>query len=103
MQRRKFLKSGTTLIGLFPFIQVNHFNTLNTTFLMDADVIKINIGKFSCTIFRDLMFNYLAKDFFINANPEELKQSLKKYNVALENIPSPFIAILLQQNDRKIL
>ena len=70
---------------------------------MDDEVVKIKVGKFDCILFRDLMFKYLAKDFFINANPEELTQSLDKYNIPPDNIPSPFIAILLQQNDRKVL
>lgn len=70
---------------------------------MDADVITMNIGKLRCTIFRDLMFKYMAKDFFMNAAPEEITQALKKYNQAPENIPSPFIAVLLQHNDKVIL
>ena len=70
---------------------------------MDDDVVKIKIGKFKCTVFRDLMFKYLAKDFFINANQEELNASLNKYHVNPDNIPSPFIAVLLQQDDKKIL
>jgi glyoxylase-like metal-dependent hydrolase (beta-lactamase superfamily II) len=67
------------------------------------DVAKIKVGKFNCTIFRDLMFKYKAKDFFINAGQEQLIQSLNKYQIAPDNIPSPFIAILLQRDDKKIL
>jgi glyoxylase-like metal-dependent hydrolase (beta-lactamase superfamily II) len=103
MQRRQFLQDSSILACLFPFLQNNHFIPLKTTFQMDTEVVKLKIGAFDCTIFRDLQFKYLAKDFFINADPEELSQSLKKYNVTPDNIPSPFIAILLQRNDRKIL
>jgi glyoxylase-like metal-dependent hydrolase (beta-lactamase superfamily II) len=67
------------------------------------DVVKMKVGKYQCTIFRDLSFKYLAKDFFINASQQELSQSLNKYRIDPDNIPSPFIAILLQQNDKKIL
>ncbi len=49
------------------------------------------------------MFKYQAKDFFINADKKELDESLLKYNVPPDNIPSPFIAMLLQDGDRKIL
>lgn len=70
---------------------------------MDAEVVKRKVGEFDCTIFRDLQFKYMAKDFFINADAGELNQALNKYNVAPENIPSPFIAILLQHKERKIL
>jgi glyoxylase-like metal-dependent hydrolase (beta-lactamase superfamily II) len=67
------------------------------------DIIQIEIGKFKCTIFHDLTFKYLAKDFFTNANPEELGQSLKKYNISPDNIPSPFIATLVETDDKKVL
>ena len=70
---------------------------------MDDDVVKINIGKINCTIFRDFMFKYMAKDFFINVSDEELNQSLNKYHIIAGNIPSPFIALLLQHDNKKIL
>jgi glyoxylase-like metal-dependent hydrolase (beta-lactamase superfamily II) len=69
----------------------------------DTEIVKRKIGEFDCTIFRDLQFRYKAKDFFINADLVELDQSLKRYNVIAENIPSPFIAVVLQHKDRKIL
>lgn len=103
MQRRVFLKSSSTLAGLFPFLQSGHLMTLNTRLQMDTEVIKLKIGKFDCTLFRDMQFKYMAKDFFINAGAEELTQALKKYNVAPENIPSPFLAVLLQHEEQKIL
>lgn len=49
------------------------------------------------------MFKYLAKDFFINADKKELDEALLKHKVSPDNIPSPFIAMLLQDGDRKIL
>jgi len=67
------------------------------------EIVKTNIGKFHCTIFRDLMFKYLAKDFFTNADPEELTQALDRYNAKPDNIPSPFISVLLQKENKKIL
>ena len=70
---------------------------------MNTEVVKINVGKIRCTIFRDLMFTYQAKDFFINANQQELNQSLSNYLINPNNIPSPFVAMLLQQNDKNIL
>lgn len=70
---------------------------------MDNEIVTIKIGAITCTIFRDLMFKYLASDFFINANQAELEQSINKYKIKPDNIPSPFIALLLQQGDRKIL
>jgi glyoxylase-like metal-dependent hydrolase (beta-lactamase superfamily II) len=70
---------------------------------MDNEIVKTKIGKFSCTIFRDLLFKYLAKDFFINASEEEVKQLLTKYGAKPDNIPSPFVALLLEQDNKKIL
>ena len=103
MQRRKFLQSSTTLIGALPLLHFNQFNIFNKTFFMDDEIVTIKIGKITCTIFRDLMFKYLTKDFFINAKQAELDQSINKYHIAADNIPSPFIAVLLQQDDKKIL
>jgi glyoxylase-like metal-dependent hydrolase (beta-lactamase superfamily II) len=103
MQRRKFLKSGTRLMGLSPFLDLTSPTLFRSMFGSNEEVVKIKIGKINGTFFRDTMFKYLAKDYFINANPEELSQSLIKYNITPDNIPSPFIALLLQTHDRKIL
>ncbi len=88
---------------MLPLIDISQFNIFNSTFLTDDEVVKIKIGKCDCTIFRDQMFKYLAKDFFINASEAELNQSLNKYRVTADNIPSPFIAVLFQYDDKKIL
>jgi glyoxylase-like metal-dependent hydrolase (beta-lactamase superfamily II) len=103
MQRRTFLKNSTTLLGSLPLLQSYPFSSLDKFLAMNEEVVKINIGEINCTIFRDLMFKYQAKDFFINANKEELDQALNKYHIAPDNIPSPFIAVLLQYDDKKIL
>ncbi|MEO7487681.1 MAG: MBL fold metallo-hydrolase [Ferruginibacter sp.] len=103
MQRRNFLKSSTTLLGTFPFLDFSPHNFFNENLFIDQEVVKLKIGKFDCTIFRDLMFKYLAKDFFINASQEELNLSLNKYHINPDNIPSPFISLLLQQDNKKIL
>ena len=102
MERRKFLKKGSALIGAFPFMHLSGFKIFNGYF-MSEDVVNIKIGKLECTIFRDMMFKYLAKDFFINASEEDLNQALNKYHITPDNIPSPFIALLVQQDDKKIL
>jgi len=102
MQRRKFLKSSGVIMGALPLINFNQLNIFNKTFVMNDEVVKMKIGKINCTVFRDLMFKYLAKDFFINASQEELNQSLNNYHIAADNIPSPFIAILLEYDDKKI-
>jgi glyoxylase-like metal-dependent hydrolase (beta-lactamase superfamily II) len=89
-------------MGLFPFLQRSPFNTLNM-WHMNTEVVKFKIGEFDCTIFQDFLFKYMAKDFFINADTGKLRQTLKKYNITPENIPSPFIAILFQHEGQKIL
>ena len=103
MERRKFLKTTTTLISASPLLQLDQLNLMKKNFSFNDEVVRMNVGKFNCTIFRDMMFKYLAKDFFINANPDELAQSLQKYHLAPDNIPSPFVSILLQNTDRRIL
>ena len=103
MQRRKFLQSSTALISAFPLFHFNQFDIFNNLFLTDDEIVTIKVGTTTCTIFRDLKFKYLAKDFFINANQAELEQSINKYKIKPDNIPSTFIAVLLQQGDKKIL
>jgi glyoxylase-like metal-dependent hydrolase (beta-lactamase superfamily II) len=49
------------------------------------------------------MFKYLAKDFFINADPAELNKALEKYQIKPDNIASPFTPILIQHDNKKIL
>lgn len=71
---------------------------------MNTEIYKCNIGEFQCTIFKDLIFTYKAKDYFINAPPEqELKQALDSYKIDSEKIASPYIAMLLQKGNQKIL
>ena len=103
MQRRKFIQNSATLMSTLPLLHSGQFNIFKNNFFMDTEVVKINVGKIRCTIFRDLMFTYQAKDFFINANQQELNQSLSNYLINPNNIPSPFVAMLLQQNDKNIL
>ena len=49
------------------------------------------------------MFKYAAKDYFINAPEIELNAELSARKIDPVNIPSPFIALLLQKGNRNIL
>lgn len=69
----------------------------------ETEVVELKIGKIKVTIFRDTLYTYKADRFFINATPEEIKPALEKYRVTPDNIPSPFIAVLLQSGNNKIL
>ncbi|KAA3437658.1 MBL fold metallo-hydrolase [Rufibacter hautae] len=103
MRRRKFLKGSAAMIGGFPFLHLDGLKLLGGGFPMEEEVFTFEVGQIRCTVFRDLMFKYQAKDYFINASPEELEPSLRRYHVTPDNIPSPFIAVLLQLGDKKIL
>lgn len=98
MKRRKFIlntaliSSGMTL-GSIP--KINLF--------MNPNIYKFEIGQFRCTILKDLMFAYKASDYFINVNDNLLKEYIKEYNFNPENIESPFIALLIETNTKKIL
>jgi glyoxylase-like metal-dependent hydrolase (beta-lactamase superfamily II) len=101
MERRKFLGSCATLVGTLPFINLNKIDFLHA--IPSSEIARTKIGKFNCTIFRDYMYKYLAKDFFINANAEELTQILNQNQINPDNISSPFTPILIQQDNKKIL
>ena len=70
---------------------------------MNTEIYRCKIGDFDCTIFKDFMGKYLAHDFFINAEKKELDEALSKHKVSPDNIPSPYIAMLLQDGAKKIL
>lgn len=99
MKRREFLKKNTGLLASVPLLNLQ---PLNFEF-METEIFKCKIGEFECTIFKDLMFKYQAKDYFINADQNELKNILNTYNVDPLNIPSPYISMLLQNGNQKIL
>jgi glyoxylase-like metal-dependent hydrolase (beta-lactamase superfamily II) len=103
MKRREFIKSGTTLAGLLPLLNFGHLYPFESTGARQEDVVRTTVGTIHCTFLRDTQFKYLAKDYFINANPDEIDSSLARYGATPGNIPSPFIAVLLQHNNRKIL
>jgi len=68
-----------------------------------GDARQLKVGKFNCTIFRDTMYKYQAKDFFTNASDSELMPLLSQYQITANTIPSPFIALLVEHDDKKIL
>ena len=100
MKRRLFLKNNATILASIPLITLSPNLIIGN---LNPEVYKCKIGEFDCSIFKDLMFNYHAKDFFINADKVELEDALNKYKISPENIPSPFISMLLQRGDKKIL
>jgi glyoxylase-like metal-dependent hydrolase (beta-lactamase superfamily II) len=103
MQRRQFLKNSSFLLGAYPFMPIIKSGILLKRPFADAEVFKLQIGTLSCTFFRDTLHIYLAKSFFSNAAPAELDPALTRYHITPDNIPSPFIAVLLQQGDKKVL
>jgi len=92
-----------TFAASIPFLPLTTFPAWKILNAPKLNKVEFNIGKIKCTVFRDYDFQYQAKDFFVNANERELDSALKSYHVSADNIPSPFIAILLQINQRKIL
>ena len=98
MKRREFITNTALLSSGITFGSI-----LKQNFSMNPDIYKFEIGKFKCTILRDLMFSYKASDYFINADNSTLKNYIKEYNFDPENIKSPFIALLIETQSKKIL
>src|SRR6187200_1309413 len=103
MDRRQFLTKSTTFVASIPFLPFPSFSEGKILSPPKTNKFEFKIGKIACTIFRDYDFQYQAKDFFVNANERELSDELKKYHVSGDNIASPFIALLLEIDQRKIL
>ncbi len=64
---------------------------------------SFKIGAFKCTVFHDLDFVYQAMSCFTNVESGILAKSLHQYGQTLEKIPSPYISLLLERDDQKIL
>lgn len=103
MQRRTFIKTGTTILSVLPFINSALHPLQNILLTEELNVFKFKTGKINCTLFRDFLFKYMAKDFFINGTDPELNNLLVKYKATPDNIPSPFIALLLEYDNKKVL
>ena len=103
MQRRHFLKTGATVMGALPFVNIPSLVLPDLFGSTEEEIFKIKLGRCQCTIFRDNIHSYTAEDYFLDVPPEELSAALKKYAANPENMPSPFVAMLLQYDDRKVL
>lgn len=103
MQRREFIQSNRNLFLTLPFAPDILKFLASTIEMKDYDTHEFKLGKYTCKIFKDLMFKYLGKDYFINASAEQVSQELDRYQHKADNIPSPFIAMLLENGKEKIL
>ena len=100
MKRIDFIQKSCLGLVTLPFLDMP---TKNPREMIEPERTSFGIGKFAFTIYKDFLFKYQAGDYFINASPAELEQNLKKYNFTSGVIPSPYIAMLLQDGQRKIL
>lgn len=102
MKRRKFITLNGGLVMSLPMlpklIPISYAENI-----MNLDTHTFHIGQYRCTVFRDLMFNYQGKDYFINASEDEINKELKKYHQQTDRISSPFVALLLEKGNEKIL
>ncbi len=100
MERRTFLNLTSSAIGstAFPSFISNYYATI-----MNQRPHSFNFGDFKCTVFHDLDFVYQAEHYFINAAEDVREKSLKKYNQIPDKIPSPFISLLLEREDQRVL
>ncbi|MBK8503991.1 MAG: MBL fold metallo-hydrolase [Saprospiraceae bacterium] len=64
---------------------------------------QFTLGAFKCTIIRDMMFTYQGEHYFSNVDPSEVSSALEQYNQTPEKIPSPFVSMLIELGDQKIL
>jgi glyoxylase-like metal-dependent hydrolase (beta-lactamase superfamily II) len=99
MHRRHFLQQSAIVLGTAPFAVMQPKRS--NPFFME-DVVKLRLGAFACRVFHDLQFQYAASDFFINVPDKEVRQALVKYH-SNGLISSPFISLLIEQQDKKIL
>ena len=90
-------------MGAIPFINFHSFNFGEPLKFFETEISRLKIGRCEVSILRDLIMSYSSEDFFLNVKPEELDPALRRYNVNPADMPSPFVVLLLQYDDRKVL
>ncbi|SHG97890.1 MBL fold metallo-hydrolase [Flagellimonas flava] len=100
MNRRGFLKTNGTLFSTLPFLNIIPGSIMD---LLEDNIHEFKIGRFQCTVFRDLIFKYKAKDYFINVDSMEVQSELSRFDITTDIIPSPYISLLLKDNTRTVL
>lgn len=101
MRRRTFLQHTGWIMAASksPAIPLFKQETMQST----SEIHKFKIGDFTCTLFKDLMFAYQSQHYFSNVEASESAAALEKFNQIPEKIPSPFVTLLLEKEDNKIL
>lgn len=64
---------------------------------------SFKVGNFKCTLFKDYQYQYRVIDYFQNVSTEVVGQALEKFSVIDGMIPSPYVALLVETDDKKIL
>lgn len=64
---------------------------------------SFKVGNFKCTLFKDYQYQYRIADYFQNISTEAALQALEKFSVVDGMIPSPYVALLVETDDKKIL
>ncbi|MBT8185313.1 MAG: MBL fold metallo-hydrolase [Eudoraea sp.] len=64
---------------------------------------SFQVGNFKCTLFKDYLYQYRIPDYFHNISIEVAVQALEKYKITEGLIPSPYVALLVETDDKKIL
>jgi len=64
---------------------------------------SFEVGNFKCTLFKDYQYQYNVADYFHNISREVAVQALEKYTITNGTIPSPYVALLVETGDKKIL
>jgi len=64
---------------------------------------SFKVGNFKCTLFKDYLYQYRIADYFQNISAEVAVQALEKYRLTEGLIPSPYVALLVETDNKKIL
>ncbi len=64
---------------------------------------SFKVGSFKCTLFKDYQYRYRIADYFQNISTEVALQALEKFSSNEGMISSPYVALLVETDDQKIL
>ena len=68
-----------------------------------SEIQQFRIGDFKCTLLLDMIFSYQGQHYFSNIEKTESVPALKRYGQSFDKILSPFVSLLIEKEDHKIL
>ena len=105
IKRRTFLKLGalasSSLLVNVNLLGKNHLSKAGL--MVNEDIFKFNIGDFECICINDGGYNYKPEDFFKNVPKDQIEDVLRKHNLPIDSIYTPYTHLIVNTGTRRVL